>query len=166
MRLQRAKPSLQEKDRDGKVGRVCSKGRRGGEEGHREKRLYFDTRKVMSIRTGYSLKSSYSFDFFFYSIFFYFLWELSSQINYGYELSPSVKPQCKGLTLQPCSGVGKAPNLLLTLKSSLLSSFAFSFQLALCCYIGCVRLSIVHNLAVSVFSSLWTVWQFVCSLYV
>lgn len=58
---------------------------------------------------------------------------------------PSVKPQCKGLTLQPCSGVGKAPNLLLTLKSSLLSSFTFSFQLALCCYIGCVKLSVVHT---------------------
>lgn len=73
------------------------------------------------------------FSFFFspniYSIFFYFLWELSSQINYGYELSSSVKPQCKGLTLQPCSGVGRAPNLVLTLKWSLLAWFAFSFQL-------------------------------------
>lgn len=80
----------------------------------------------------------FSFDFFFniYSIFFHFLWELSSQINYGCELSSSVKPQCKGLTLQPCSGVGRAPNLVLTLKWSLLAQFACSFQLGSGCCAG------------------------------
>lgn len=81
----------------------------------------------------------FSFDFFFfniYSIFLHFLWELSSQINYGCELSSSVKPQCKGLTLQPCSGVGRAPNLVLTLKWSLLARFACSFQLGSGCCAG------------------------------
>lgn len=75
MRLQRAKPNLQEKDRDGRVGRVSIKGQRRGKEGHREKRLYIDTRKVMSIITGYSLKSSFNFLFIFFIQFSFTFYE-------------------------------------------------------------------------------------------
>lgn len=77
-----------------------------------------------------------SFFFNIYSIFFYFLWELSSGINYGCELSSSVKPQCEGLTVQPCSGVGRAPNLVLTLKWSLRSCCSSSLQPGSACCAG------------------------------
>lgn len=75
---------------------------------------------------------------FFNWILFQFLQELSLQINYVTELSTTVKPQCKGLTVA-CAAllwVEKAPQLVLTLLAGLLASFPFnSHFVLLSCFI-------------------------------